>query len=280
MNTFQDKIRKKLVYARARVNRVAYRWMDVPQPGKWVFILGCYNSGTTLLHQLLSLHPSVGAMPLEGRQFTDELPLAEDYGLDRLWALNPDRFYLDERMGGDIDVSKIKRQWAFMYNHPRRPVLLEKSVINAGRSRWLQRHFENSYFIVLVRNGYAIAEGIRRKAGHSIEKGILQWKNSYEILFRDMPFLERKIQLTYEELTAAPAATLGKITGFLDLEPLSGKVISRRFKVHGEENPILDMNAKSICRLSADDCSLINGLAGDLLKKTGYPLIQSGQTVG
>ncbi len=270
MNTLSDKIRKKLVYAKARMNRVTYRWMSEPDPEKWVFIIGCYNSGTTLLHQLLSQHPSIGSMPLEGRQFTDELPLAEHYGLDRLWALDPRRFYLDEHTGDQINVSKIKKQWAFMYNDPRKPVLLEKSVINAARTRWFQKHFRNSHFIVIVRNGYAIAEGIRRKAGHPLEKGIRQWKESYRIVFDDLPHLDRSIKVTYEELTDRPAETLESVTSFLGLKPLPADTLRGRFKVHGEESGIRDMNAGSLARLSEDDLDVIEQIAGDMLGRFNY----------
>jgi len=276
MRTLYQKLGKRMVYAKARLNRVAYRFMAVPHPDKWVFIVGCYNSGTTLLHQLVGRHPQVGSMPLEGRRFTDELPLAKDHGLQRLWALEPERFHLDEKGGGAIDADKIKRQWAFMYNDATRPVLVEKSVINAARTRWLQQHFENSHFIVLMRNGYAVAEGIRRKAGQPIDKAILQWKNSYELLLADMDGLDHALYLTYEELVATPGAVMDRIAAFLGIEPFPDGTTQGQFNVHGARNPITDMNRQSIHTLSGPDIAIINRLAGDMLQRSGYALLPSG----
>lgn len=266
-------IKKNSIYLKAKFNLFAYRFISEPEPEKWVFIVGCYNSGSTLLHKILASHPKIGSMPLEGRQFTDELPLAEDFGLKRLWALQPELFYLDETTGLDIDVNKIKRQWAFMYNNPKKPILIEKSIINGGRTRWLQRHFQNSYFIILMRNGYVIAEGIRRKANHSIEKGIIQWKNSYDILLRDMAHLKNKIYLTYENLTADPKTVLNTICDFLEIEHLSENILTSEFKVHERENKISNFNQKSIDNLSKEDIDSINRIAGSLLQQVGYPIL-------
>ncbi|MBK9319321.1 MAG: sulfotransferase [Bacteroidetes bacterium] len=51
--------------------------MKAPEPEKWVFILGCYNSGTTLLHKLLATHSDIGSMPNEGQFYSSQLPGGE-----------------------------------------------------------------------------------------------------------------------------------------------------------------------------------------------------------
>lgn len=40
------------------------------KPQKWIFIVGCYNSGTTLLEKILSLHPMIGSLRDEGVMLT------------------------------------------------------------------------------------------------------------------------------------------------------------------------------------------------------------------
>lgn len=236
-------------------------------------MVGSYNSGTTLFHRILSLHPDIGTMPKEGRNFTNELPNAVDFGIPRLWALKPELFYMDEKSGKQIDVDKIKRQWAFFYNDAGKPLLIDKSIVNAARTRWLQEHFENAHFIILMRNGYAVAEGIRRKAGHDIEKAILQWKNGYEILLKDMPFLKNKIYVKYEELTADPRKVLDLVCDFLNISHLPQNVFDAEFKVHERSDKITDFNKKSIDSLSTGDLEIINRIAGNLLKQTGYELV-------
>ncbi len=113
------------------------RFGSLPRPEKWVFIVGCYNSGTTLLHDLLATQPVVGS----------------EFGLRRLWALKPELFYLDEDGGRETDVARLKRQWGGLFNDPTRPVLLEKAAPDVARTRWLQRHFEPAWFIGIVRDG-------------------------------------------------------------------------------------------------------------------------------
>lgn len=46
-------------------------------PKKWVFIVGCYNSGTTLLNQILSCHPDILTLPDEGAFLTRRVPTPE-----------------------------------------------------------------------------------------------------------------------------------------------------------------------------------------------------------
>ena len=44
-----------------RLQRIFGSWFGyMPTPEKWVFIVGCYNSGTTLLHDLLASHHNFG----------------------------------------------------------------------------------------------------------------------------------------------------------------------------------------------------------------------------
>ena len=56
------------------------------QPQKWVFIVGCYNSGTTLLAEIFEKHPQLAVLPDEGVMLTDQLPRPEDYGWRRMWC--------------------------------------------------------------------------------------------------------------------------------------------------------------------------------------------------
>jgi hypothetical protein len=113
----------------------------MPKPDRWVFLVGCYNSGTTLLHDLLASNPNVGSLHTEGQFLTDQLVLPKAVGLARLWASQPEHFQMDESSDGGVSADKIKRQWGARFDDPNRPVLIEKSPTNAARTRWLQRVF-------------------------------------------------------------------------------------------------------------------------------------------
>lgn len=243
----------------------------LPSPDKWVFIVGCYNSGTTLLHDLLASHPFVGSMPREGQVYTDQLVSPKSIGLPRLWAIDPDRFYLDENSTTNINVTKLKRQWGARFNDPTKPILIEKSPTNAARVRWLQKHFLNSYFIGIVRNGCAVAEGIRRKAGHSLELSARQWMISNEIMLRDFEALSRKIAITYEELTEDTLNTLGRVFNFLELDSShSHSAASRRWRIHEQDAPINNMNGRSLSVLTEKEIATIKSVAGPMLSKFDY----------
>lgn len=261
--------KRKLVFKNGLKN-IGYNFYAEPKPLKWVFLVGCYNSGTTLFHKILAEHPQIGSMPKEGRNFTNELPNAKDFGLPRLWAIKPELFYLDENSNKNIDVKKIKRQWAFMYNNPNRPVLLEKSIVNASRIRWLNKHFENAHFIALIRNGYSVAEGIHRKTKHSIDLCARQWSVSNRLMLNDLEHVKNKIILSYEDLTAQPKETLDKTFRFIGVEPLSKEIINKDFQVHERESKITNYNSFSMHSLSQQDIEIINKEAGEMLHKLNY----------
>jgi len=215
-------------------------------------------------------------MPAEGQEFTRQLPKGSDYRLPRLWALKPELFYLDEHSVTSIDARRLRKEWAWFYNEPSRPVLLEKTILNAARSRWLQKEFPGSFFISIFRNGYAVAEGITRKEGHSLKSSATQWSAANEILLRDMTALEHHHVVYYEDLVSNPAKVLQGITSFLEISPLPASVFEGEFDIHRFKSGIRDMNRESISRLTPADVEVINEVAGATLIRLGYNVIQPG----
>ncbi len=262
---------KLSLYLKMKLMPLAWRFTTPPSPQKWVFIVGCYNSGTTLLHQLLSSHELIGSMPNEGQFFNDVLPFGRQFELPRLWALKPELFHLKETSEG-YDVDRLKRQWAWIYNDAHRPLLIEKTILHMARTRWLQQHFPNSYFIVLYRNGYAVAEGISRKEGHSLEKSIRQWTVSNEMLMDDLHYIKNKIALKYEDLTANPVEEVRKITEFLGISELPASVFEKEFTIHKSEGKISNRNEASLKKLGGEELRLINEIGGPMFEKLGYPI--------
>ena len=178
----------------------------VPKPEKWVFVVGCYNSGTTLLAELLGRHSKISALPTEGHFITDQLVKDYDIGLPRMWVDREDIFRMDETSQGP-DVVRLKKEWGSRLDL-KNPVLLEKSPPNGARTRWLQANFENPYFVAIVRNGYAVSAGIRKKAEPHhlaggrwpIQMAAHQWARSNEVLLEDADTCERVHWVRYEDL--------------------------------------------------------------------------------
>ena len=63
---------------------------------------------------------------------------------------------------------------------------------------------------------------------------------------------------------------MGRITDFLELSPLADDLMGQRWKVHGVESPIRNMNEKSLAQLSAEDMDAIEEVAGPVLTRYGY----------
>lgn len=246
------------------------RFGPLAAPERWLFVVGCYNSGTTLLHDLLAEHPAIGSLPTEGQFLTDQFVVPRDVGLARQWAIEPARFRLTEDDGASIDVERIKRQWGARFDDVSRPVLLERSPPDAARTRWLQRHFRPATFVGIVRDGYAVAEGIRRRAGHPLELAAHQWAAANEIMLADFAHLDRAMLVRYEELTERPDDVIAAVCAFTGLPEMPSSLTGRRFAVHDEHSTVRNMNGRSIAALSVDERAEIRRVAGPMLDELGY----------
>jgi hypothetical protein len=247
----------------------------VPHPEKWVFIVGCYNSGTTLLSELLGTHPDISALPTEGHFITDQFVKDYEIGLPRMWAKREELFRLTEADDGP-DADRIKKEWALRLDTSRR-VLLEKSPPNTPRTRWLQKHFENAHFIAVVRDPFAVACGIRRKAdpkhlrdGWTLTDAAWQWRRSVELLDEDSEHLDRLLWLRYEDFTEKPAESFAAIAEFLDIRPFSGLDRNQSWSVHERKDTLRNMNRESVRTLKEEDRQAILDVVEPLLTRFGY----------
>lgn len=266
--------------------RWAARSGRVLTPERWIFVIGCYNSGTTLLKDMLAEHPHIGVLAGEGVKFSDALPRPEDFGWQRMWCECVEKMRLDPADGARAE--RIKKQWSVLY--PQGPNLLEKSIANAVQLPFLERQFAPAYFVYIVRNGYAVAEGIRRKTTpgqrgnpiykeqYPIELCARQWAESDRIVEEDGRGVARFLRVTYEDFTADPMGVVGQITDFIGIGKLADDLFAKQWTVHGVESTIRNMNEGSFARLSAEDIEKIYAVAGERLEKNGYgsPIIESG----
>jgi hypothetical protein len=250
-------------------------------PKRWIFGVGCYNSGTSLLARILAEHPLIGGLPDEGIFFTDSLPYPEQFGWARMWIRCFEKVKLDPYDLPPKKIQRIKRQWSLYYPQGCQN-LLEKSVSNATRLLFLRAHFQPAYFIGIIRNGYAVAEGIQRrvkpwrlknnefKDQYPIELCAEQWKACEKIVSENSRKLDRFKLISYEDLTASPDRILREITDFLDLPPMPTEVLNKSWSIRERNEPVKNMNQMSFQQLSESDCDAIESVAGDTLAKYGY----------
>jgi hypothetical protein len=252
-------------------------------PNKWVFIIGCYNSGTTLLSRILSQHDKISSMPDEGVFYTDVLRAPEEFGWSRLWikCLNQMNEIFSKKESQYLS-DRIKKQWSYMYENADAPILLEKSISNITRLKFLDEYFKPAYFIYLVRDGYAVSEGICRKAkpykwgnmsypkGYNLDMCSKQWVETDAKFEEQFKGLNNVLIVKYESLTKDPVNTLESITNFIGVTQLPEELLSSDWSIHEKNEIIQNMNHKSYNNLTNDDIAIIEKQAKNVLIKYGY----------
>lgn len=248
---------------------------------KWIFILGCYNSGTTLLNQILADHPAISGLPDEGVMLTNQLVKPEDFGWRRMW------YKCEKEMESSVtnkkkDAITIRKHWSHFYEN--KEFLIEKSIANVLQIPFLEKEFQPVYFIHIVRNGYAVAEGIKRKAeilkgnpfhekgNYPIEICAQQWVRSLQVVEEHKENLKNFIEISYELFSDNPKQISDNLTKFLGIEPYDDEYFKSSFTVHEKDSKIKNMNFKSFESLSSKEIESINEVAGEYLKKYGYEL--------
>jgi hypothetical protein len=263
-----DRVRKG-VRARVRMGWDA-RFGELPQPGAWVFIVGCTNSGTSLLHDVLSGHEATGQMPVDGHFIQTQLPTPWGHGLQRVWGTRPDIFRMTEESPSEARARRLKRQWGARYDDPKRPILLEKTPPNALRMPWLNRYFENAHFVGIVRHPFAVTEGIHRKSGWPYELAARQWRMTNEMMLEDAERLPRWMLVRYEDLTERTDEVVEEVAAFIGLEAEGIDTERASWEIGGVDRKIRNMNDRSLERLSEEDRQTILREAGPLMERFGY----------
>jgi len=253
------------------------------EPEKWVFILGCYNSGSTLLSQILGTHDSMSSLPIEGVFLTEQLPSPEDYGWPRMWIKCSDRVGLKDVSEKQLASKShiIKKQWSVWFNSSKN-IYVEKSIANAARVGFFNDQFKSAYFIHIVRNGYAVSKGIQKKANpgkwgnreygdsYPLRLCAKQWAETDETIEKVKPHLDNYLQISYEDLSDNSLDTLNKVSKFLGTSPFDKSVLDVEWDFGSVTSKLKNMNFQVLEKISDAEKQEIQKEAGDILKKYGY----------
>ena len=269
------------IYAKPWIRRGLTALLPRPrEPRDWAFLVGCYNSGTTILRDVLDAHPLVSTLPREGVKLTDAFPDLQAGGWIRMLLRNRDSWQMPEE-GAAVIANRAKRDWGLLWSR-KAAVYLEKSITHSVRTPWLERAFDHPRFIVIRRNGYCVCEGIRRRAqptgearkeiGDTYPMRLLaeQWVAINETIDTDMQGLRHVHELSYEGLVADPLGTVGGIYDFLGLSHPPMSMIEDVLHINGHPFAIRDMNPSSLGRLSDADRAEAGSVMAPLLGKYGY----------
>ena len=270
-------------WTRPGVRRLVRPLFSARTPSSWVFLCGCYNSGTTILREVLGAHPRIATLPREGVVFTDAFPDLEAGGWQRMWHRHA---ALASMHGVDpaATARRAIRDWSPWWARGA-DVFLEKSITHGSRMPFLQQAFPGARFIFVMRNGYCAAEGILRRARPSgAARDVLgqaayppaeaarQWVVANETYLSDRPELDNLLEVRYEDFAARPVEVLGQMLEFLGLDDaeltdLGDGELSmgrRRFAIR-------DQNAESLARLTAPQRAEIAEVIGPTMRCLGYP---------
>jgi SAM-dependent methyltransferase len=164
-------------------------------------------------------------------------------------------------------------------------VLLEKSPAAIYASDMYVEHFDNVRFIIMTRNPYAVAEGMRRTIGRedvNIERCIKHWiRCAQRQISNYEKYKDISLELTYEELVLDPRGVEDKIRGFLpQLEDIDFTKAADAHALDGgiRPRPLVDYNDRQIKRLSCRDIHIINrelSKVPEILEHFGYEMIPS-----
>jgi hypothetical protein len=240
---------------------------------KYLFIICMNNSGSTLLERVLSECRNAVGFPapagpnqqVNGQGFVpDFMPIPGKMipNCRRIWSEQSSILEDESRYNWPKIKSRWRVEWArnpkFTTANPR--VFLEKSPPNILRASMLQKHFNNTFFILMQRNPYAVAEGIRRRAKISIERCIQHWIRCAQQQMRNEQMLRNAIKLNYEELSEQPDRSRQQVIAFIP--ELADLDIRKDVAVHSLDGhisqPIVNYNPKQIALLSKEDLAEIN----------------------
>ena len=264
-----------------------------------LFVVCPNNSGSSFLAAALETCRAVWRLPREGhriRGFAGPVPWRmrrpEDPPPDLLWAARQewiDRFADPRRH----DWPLTRKAWYFhsLARDPDACVFVVKSPPHLLHVAQLQRHFPNARFVFMVRNPYAVCEGIcrryRTRLVHLHRSGFgrpardletaaarhvaacLAWQRHNVGRYRDSG-----VFFTYEAMCAAPSDVAHRIRRLVP--ELADLDLRQRLVAKDYHEMLTDMNDRQIANLGNGQIAAFNRVfreRRELLRHFGYAVI-------
>ena len=264
-----------------------------PEPDRWIFLTGCNNSGTTLLDYLLGVHPDIdpligeihqiqvsGIVTTYPRNFILPSPAVirrpDGKRLNRVWTENLPVF-----REPIVEVPILRRSMKLARKTTDGIYTMGKSQDWMVKMLWAQKRLPRSHFGIIVRNGYCVAEGIRRRLRARVPMTVAHaarhWNKAHVVMLNALKDPKNYAVIRYEDFCRDPADMLNQLIEFFDLPPFDYTPILDKpipiFKGFRRALKIRDMNSESLARLSEQDIADISREARDMLKRFGYPIL-------
>jgi hypothetical protein len=191
---------------------------------KFIFLAGLHRSGTSLLHEIIRGHPEIsgmsgtGAPEDEGQHLQSVYEPASSFGGPGKFVFDP-RSHMDEShsLATQENAKIIFKHWSQYFDLSCK-YLVEKSPPNIVRTRFLQKLFPGSKFILILRHPLAVSYATRKWSKTSIHSLFEHYLLAHEIMERDIQVLGSAYILRYEDLVTEPQEVINDIFSYLELE--------------------------------------------------------------
>jgi hypothetical protein len=191
----------------------------------FLFIGGVHKSGTSLLHDIIRSHPEIsgftetGVPRDEGQLLQSVYFPAYAYGGAGRFGFHEESF-MDEThpLATEENAAALFSQWSTYWDLDK-AYLVEKSPPNIVRTRFLQKLFPNTIFIIILRHPVAIAYATQKWRRNSVPTLIDHTLTCYERFARDISALENVYVLRYEELVQEPDRIIAHVFAWIEVSP-------------------------------------------------------------
>ena len=191
---------------------------------KYVFIGGLHRSGTSILSQILgssnkiSRHTDTNKYEDEGQHIQTVYENGMEHGGVGKFCFDKNYHYTENsNLINEFNKSTLITQWEKFWNK-NKYIYLEKSPVNLIHTRFLQRMFPNSYFIIIIRNPIVVSYATMKWKDQSLEQYLKHWILGYNIFKKDSKYLKNFIIIKYEDLCDNPHKEIFKIEKMLNEE--------------------------------------------------------------
>lgn len=270
------------LYDNLAARRFITTFASPKEPKQWVFLVGCYNSGTTLLQNILGSHPDISALPREGVRFTKALSNLELNDHHMVWDAEWTAHAHPNEKESIAAAKKIRKDWAIFWRRGAN-IYLDKSVSNTARIEWLATHFPNAKFIGLHRNGYCIAEGLHRRSRppqwlkdktgddhYPLEVVGQQWVTANRAMIDGLAKVDDQMMVSFEDFVQNPIAKLEEIFKFVGVSPDKLSFKDSMLQINGTSFPIRNPNADSLERLGNVGKKTLAPIINEMMQELGY----------
>ena len=204
------------------LNNRSEEYLNFKKTKKYIFIGGLHRSGTSILNKIIgsssniSKHKNTGKPENEGQHIQTIFNNGEVHGGVGEFCFD-DNYHLTEKSNLITDANKIKllEQWNKYWN-TKKSIFVEKSPVNLIHTRFLQKMFDKSYFIIIMRHPLAVSMATYKWKKQNMNRYLDHWLKGYEIYFNDRKYLKNHILIRYEDLCRNPKNEFKKIENLID----------------------------------------------------------------